>query len=85
MNDHLEKNGLQEQAGFMKDQECSNATSTLKMTLQHLRAANHNSFILFIDIVKAFNSVNREMLWKVKVIATIKTKNVYKYKYQIKY
>ena len=80
MNDHLEKNGLQEQAGFMKDRGCSDATSTLKMTLQHLRAANHDSFVLFVDIVKAFDSVNREMLWKIlekygipeKVIATIK-------------
>ena len=50
------------------------------MTLQHLRAANHDSFVLFVDIVKAFDSVNREMLWKIlekygipeKVIATIK-------------
>jgi hypothetical protein len=55
-----QKNGLQEQAGFMKDQGCSNATSTLKMTLQHLRAANHGSFILFVDIFKAFDSVNIE-------------------------
>jgi hypothetical protein len=36
MNDHLEKNGLQEQAGFMKGRGCSNATTTLKMTLQNL-------------------------------------------------
>jgi hypothetical protein len=44
------------------------------MTLQHLRAANHDSFVLFVDIVKAFDSVNREMLWKIleKLIATIK-------------
>ena len=65
MNDHLEKNGLQEQAGFMKGRGCSDATATLKMTLQNLRAANQDSFILFVDIVKAFDSVNREMLWKI--------------------
>jgi uroporphyrinogen-III decarboxylase len=76
MNEHLKKYGLQEQAGFMKDLGCSSATSILKMTLQHLQAANQDSFILFMDII----SVNREMLWKIlekygipeKVIATIK-------------
>ena len=44
------------------------------MTLQNLRAANQDSFILFVDIVKAF------MLWKIlkkygipeKIITTIK-------------
>ena len=48
--------------------------------LQNLRAANQDSFVLFVDIVKAFDSVNREMLWKIlkkygipeKTIATIK-------------
>jgi len=80
MNDHLEKNGLQEQAGFMKGRGCSDATATLKMTLQNLRAANQDSFVLFVDIVKAFDSVNRDMLWKIlekygipeKIIQTIK-------------
>jgi hypothetical protein len=65
MNDHLEKYGLQEQAGFMKYRGCSDATSTLKMTLLHLRAANQDTFILVVDLVKAFDSVNREMLWKI--------------------
>ena len=59
------KNGLQEQAGFMKGRGCSNATATLKMTLQNLWAANKESFVLFVDIIKAFDSVNREMLWKI--------------------
>jgi hypothetical protein len=80
MNDHLEKKGLQEQAGFMKGRGCSDATATLKMTLQNLRAANQISFVLFVDIVKAFDSVNRDMLWKIlekygipeKTIKTIK-------------
>ena len=66
--------------GFMKGRGCSDATATLKMTLQNLRAANQDSFVLFVDIVKAFDSVNREMLWKIlkkygipeKTIATIK-------------
>ncbi len=50
------------------------------MTLQDLRAAHQDTLVLFVDIVKAFDSVNREMLWKIlekygipeKTIATIK-------------
>jgi hypothetical protein len=49
----------------MKGLGCSDATATLKMTLKNLRAANQDSFVLFVDIVKAFDSVNQEMLWKI--------------------
>ena len=65
INKHLEKHGLKEQAGFMKNRGCADATSTLKITLQNLQAANQDSYVLFVDIVKAFDSVNREMLWKI--------------------
>ena len=44
---------------------CADATSTLKITLQNLQAADQDTFVLFVDIVKAFDSVNREMLWKI--------------------
>lgn len=65
INAHLMKIGLKEQAGFMKDRGCSDATSTLKITLQNLKASNHDAYVLFVDIVKAFDSVNREMLWQI--------------------
>ena len=64
----------------MKGRGCSDATAALKMTLQNLRAANQDSFVLFMDIVKALDSVNQDMLWEKlkkygipeKTIATIK-------------
>lgn len=65
INTHLTEIGLKEQAGFMQNRGCSDATSTLKITLQNLKASNHDSFVLFVDIVKAFDSVNREMLWQI--------------------
>ena len=49
----------------MKNRGCADATSTLKITLQNLQAANQDTYVLFVDIVKAFDSVNREMLWKI--------------------
>ena len=58
MNKHLEKYSLKEQAGFIKARGCADATSTLN-------AADQDTFVLFVDIVKAFESVNREMLWKI--------------------
>jgi hypothetical protein len=60
MNKHLEKHGLKEQAGFMKARGCADATSTLKITLQNLQAANQDTYVLFVDIVKAFDSVLTE-------------------------
>ncbi len=65
MNSHLEKYGLKEQAGFMKNRGCSDATSTLKITLQNLQAADQDTYVLLVDIAKAFDSVNREMLQKI--------------------
>jgi hypothetical protein len=65
INSHLELHGLKEQAGFMKSRGCADATSSFKITLQNLQAADQDSDVLFVDIVKAFDSVNREMLWQI--------------------
>jgi len=62
INEHMLKVGLQEQTGFTKGRGYTDATAALKATLQQLRNANRDSYVLFIDLVKAFDSVNREML-----------------------
>ena len=49
----------------MKARGCADATSTLKITPQNLKAANQDTFFLFVDTVKEFDSVNREMPWKI--------------------
>ena len=41
----------------MKAYGCADATSTLKTTLQNLQDANQDTYVLFVDIVKAFDSV----------------------------
>ena len=64
-NTHITKIGLQEQAGFMSNRGCVDATAALKITLQNLTATGQEAFVLFVDIVKAFDSVNREMLWTI--------------------
>ena len=65
LNPYLEKIGLKEQDGFMKNRGCADATSTLKIMLQNLQAIDQDTYVLYVDIVKAFDSVNREMLWEI--------------------
>ena len=57
--------GLHEQAGFTSGCSCVDATAALKITLQNLTCAGHEAYVLFVDIIKAFDSVNRDMLWKI--------------------
>jgi hypothetical protein len=44
---------------------CADATFTLKTALQTLREHDQESWVLFVDLVKAYDTVNREMLWKI--------------------
>ena len=57
--------GLHEQVGFMSGCGCVDATAALKIMLQNLTCAGHEAYVLFVDIIKAFDSVNRDMLWKI--------------------
>lgn len=55
------------------DEQCSTlfgkgyayATFTLKTSLQTLPEHQKEVNVLFVDLVKAYNSVNRELLWKI--------------------
>ncbi|MGH3055908.1 MAG: RNA-directed DNA polymerase, partial [Gaiellaceae bacterium] len=56
--------GIAEQNGFTTGRGCTDGTAALKMALQNLKDVGQDSYVVFIDLVKAFDSVNREMLWK---------------------
>ena len=43
----------------------TDATFTTKMALKKRRGHGSKSWVLFLDLVKAFNCVPREMLWKI--------------------
>jgi hypothetical protein len=62
---HLKDVGLKKQSGFMPSHGCVDATATLKMALQSMKDSNQDAYIIFVDLVKAFDSVNREMLWQI--------------------
>ncbi len=57
--------GLKKQFGFSSGRGCVDATAALKIALQNLNAADQAASVVFVDLVKAFDSVNREMLWKI--------------------
>ena len=60
-----EKVGIQEQSGFSSGRGCADCTMSLKIVLQNLSAVGQETFVLFVDLVKAFDSVNRDMLWQI--------------------
>jgi hypothetical protein len=62
---HLKGFGIEEQAGSTPEKGCADATFTLKTALQTLREHGQESWVLFVDLVKAYDTVNREMLWKI--------------------
>jgi hypothetical protein len=57
--------GIDEQCGSLFGKGCANATFLLKLALQTLHEHNQESFALFKDLVKAYDTVNRELLWQI--------------------
>jgi hypothetical protein len=57
--------GVEEQAGSTPGKGFSDATFSLKTALQNLREHGQESWVLFVDLVKAYDKDNREMLWKI--------------------
>ena len=56
---------MDEQNGFLHGRSCIDASFALKMALQERRGRNLDSYVLFVDLVKAFDSVNRQMLLEI--------------------
>ena len=57
--------GIDEQCGSLFGKGCADATFSLKLALQTIREHNQEAFALFVDLVKAYDTVNRELLWKI--------------------
>ena len=53
-----------EQAGFSKDRSCTDQISTLRIILEQFAEWNYSIYISTIDYEKAFDSVDRETIWK---------------------
>ena len=53
------------QCGFRPGRGCSDAVYTVKLAMKKRREHGLETWILFIDLVKAFDRVPRELLWKI--------------------
>ena len=53
-----------QQAGFRKDRSCTDQKSTLRIILEQSAEWNSSIYISFIDYEKAFDSEDRETIWK---------------------
>ena len=58
----LEPEGLEEQNGFMRQRGCCDGIFTVKMALQKRHEHGLGTWAVFIDLVKAFDSVPRNGL-----------------------
>ena len=53
-----------QQAGFRKERSCTDQIATLRIILEQSLEWNTSLYVNFIDYEKAFDSVDRESLWK---------------------
>ena len=53
-----------EQAGFRKDRSCVDQIVTLRVIIEQYCERNSPLFINFVNFGKAFDSVERDTLWK---------------------
>ena len=56
---------LESQCGFRPQRGCTDAVFSIKIAMKKRREHGLESWILFIDLVKAFDRVPRELLWDI--------------------
>jgi hypothetical protein len=61
----IDRQLLEQQAGFRSNRSTIDQIFILKMTMEKSREFNKPLFMCFIDIQKAYDSVNRKLLWKI--------------------
>ena len=62
-----EKLDHEQQCGFRPGRGCNDAIFTIKMAMKKRKEHSQETWILFLDLVKAFDRVPRELLWELLV------------------
>ena len=65
INPVIRDHGLEEQCDSLNSKGCPDANFSLRSALQIRREHDIPTHVLFVDLVKAFDSVNHEFLWLV--------------------
>ena len=53
----------EQQAGFRKDRSCTDQIAALRIIIEQSLECNTSLFLNFVDFEKAFNNLDREVLW----------------------
>lgn len=62
---HFLEVGLDEQCGGVFGKGCIDGTYNVKQALHTLSQHGADSYVIFADLVKAYDTVDRELLWKI--------------------
>ena len=65
MKDALHGRLRDEQAGFRKEKSCCDQIATLRIIVEQTLEWNTGLYMVFVDFEKAFDSIDREVLWKI--------------------
>ena len=65
MKDEVDKTLREEQAGFRQDRSCTDQIATLRIIVERSIEWNSSLYVNFVDYEKAFDSLDRETLWKI--------------------
>eukprot|EP00957_Ditylum_brightwellii_P170239 12959312-Ditylum_brightwellii.AAC.1 len=63
-NPIIQDNRLEEQCGFLLEKRCTDALFELKAALQMQKEHGQTTQALFVDLIKAFDTVNHKFLWE---------------------
>ena len=65
MKDTLEGRLWDEQAGFRKERSCCDQIATVRIIVEQTLEWSIGLYMIFVDFEKAFDSIDREVLWKI--------------------
>ena len=65
MRDITEEKILEEQGAFRKRRSCTDQLFTVRMLSEKVISKNKSMIMVCVDLEKAYDNVNREMMWKV--------------------
>ena len=65
MKDEVDKILRNNQAGFRKNRSCTDQVAALRIIIEQSMELNSPLYLNFIDYSKAFDSIDRKMLWKI--------------------
>ena len=53
------------QCGSLQKKGCADANFSVNLSLQTIREHGESTYCIFVDLIKAYDTVNRELLWKI--------------------